>query len=196
MKLDPIKIVLFNGPPGSGKDTAAYHLAETCCGKNVKFAEPIKRAVTAIYHGGDRTDFNKYDTLEMKGIPQDIYFGKTCRQVQIGVSEDFLKPFHDTAVFGKILAQDITRMMVSHGPGPYFVSDSGFRPEAEVLVNKFGASNIYLARIHREGCDFSNDSRSYISLKDLGVIEFDIENHNDNKALFLEELSSIFSFHP
>lgn len=185
---------LLNGPPRSGKDTAAVWLEKRYDGKLLKFAEPIKRAVTAIYHGGDRAEFDKYDTAELKDTPQEVYFGKTCRQVQIGVSEAFLKPFHgDQRIFGNILARQVERIHGRLASGPYFISDSGFRPEAEVLVDKYGAKNIILFRIFRDGFTFGQvtDSRNYITLRDLGVREFDIQNPNDNMQAFYGALDNI-----
>lgn len=178
-------IFLLNGPPRSGKDTAAKYLEQRYSGKLLKFAEPIKRAVTAIYHGGNRAEFDKYDTPELKDTPQAVYFGKTCREVQIAVSENFLKPFHgDKGIFGKILALEIDRQLPRYQEGPYFISDSGFRGEAEILVDKYGSCNVFLVRIHRESHSFKGDSRDYITLKDLGVQEFDLDNIEDNLLAF------------
>jgi hypothetical protein len=55
------------------------------------------------------------------------------------------------------------------------VPDSGFRGEAVRAVREVGPENVTLIRLHKEGCTYY-DSRSYISLADLGVIEHDIEN--------------------
>jgi hypothetical protein len=185
------QIFLLNGPPRAGKDTAAEHLARLYTAQVKKFAEPIKRAVTAIYHGGDKAEFQKYDSPELKDIPQEVYFGKSSRECQIGVSENFLKPFHnDQGVFGKILLQQILR---EHSATKYlyFISDSGFRREAEVLVERFGPRNVNLFRIFRDGYTFKGDSRDYITLKDLGVREFDIQNHDGNESIMFDEMHSI-----
>lgn len=175
------KIILVNGPPMSGKDTLCNYLVDEYNGKLRKFAAPIKRAVAAIYHNNDRSEFNKYDSPELKQEPQGIYFGQTCRRVQIAVSESFLKPFHnDQGIFGKILAERLENDL----DAPVFVSDSGFRREAEELVAKFGEHNIVLLRIFRDGYTFEGDSRDYITLRDLGVQEYDVYNPEDNLAAF------------
>lgn len=186
------RIFLMNGPPSSGKDTGAMFLQKTYAGKLLKFAEPLKKAVTAIYHGGNRAEFDKFDSPEFKDLPQEIYFGKTCRQVQIGVSENFLKPFHDDkAVFGKLLYQEIERQRPMNGHGPYFISDSGFREEAEYLIQKYSAANVFLLKTFREGHTFKGDSRNYITLDDLGVREFDIDNITDNLSAYYRQLTTI-----
>lgn len=195
------KIFLLNGPPRAGKDTAAARLSHFYSGGSKglkKFAAPIKDAVTAIYHGGNREEFNRFDTAELKDTPQEVYFGKTCRQVQIGVSENFLKPFHnDSGIFGKILRNDIQRDLETDNDWvfkTYFISDSGFRPEAEILIEEFGAENVILFRIFREGYTFKGDSRGYITLKDLGVREFDIHNQEDNLSAFYASLEQIVEY--
>lgn len=108
-----------------------------------------------------------------------------------------MKPLHGVEVFGKVLANYIR---ASHSD-LFFVSDSGFRPEAEVLVREFGAQNVMLIRIHREGFDFTlpggkKDSRDYVNLDDLGVESHDLENVNgDLNALVSEaaELIGVFT---
>lgn len=186
---NPPKIFLLNGPPRSGKDTGSEWLSKHFGGRVLKFANPIKRTVTALFHNGDRKAFMAMDTAELKDTPQDIYFGKSCRAVQIGVSENFLKPFfNDTGVFGRLLVNEIDAYRDRLFTGPFFISDSGFRTEAEVLIEKYGAENIFLLRLHRENHTFKGDSRGYITLKDLNVREFDITNTNDNLPAFYENL--------
>lgn len=171
-----MKIILINGPAGSGKDTMAEKLKDKLgyFTKLEKFAKPIKLAVAAIYFGGNYEAFAKYDTFEAKKVPAEVFLGKTPREVQIAVSEFFLKPYHeDKRVFGKLMA---TRLKMADINQHVLVSDSGFREEAEELVDQFGAENILLVRLHREGYTFDGDSRSYINLDDLGVATLDIEN--------------------
>lgn len=194
MNQKPI-VILLNGPPGSGKDTAGEHLTFVYENSRIlKLADPLKRAATAIYHNGNRDAFNINDTLENKGIPQDCYFGKTCREVQIGISEAFMKPFHnDQRVFGKILKDRIKFAHEHDGTKIFFITDSGFRPEAEELIEEFGAENVFLFRLHRENHTYKTDSRGYITLKDLGVREFDIQNPDENKNAYFASLENIIN---
>jgi hypothetical protein len=186
------KIFLINGPAGSGKDTAANELAEYFSGRVAKFATPLKDAATAIYCGNDRAVFDSFDTFEMKKVPHERFFGKTCREVQIAISEQFLKLIHDDNVFGNILAQKIEDKRDQNFP--VFVSDSGFRPEAEVLVRKFGPESIVLIRLHREGYTFEGDSRGYINLDDLGVKSFDVNNPEGDVKGFYSRLREVVAY--
>jgi hypothetical protein len=173
------KIVLFNGPPHCGKDTIAHGIKKLIDGEVMvevaKFAQPLKTVAKHLYCDGNQELFDKMDLPENKGVPNDLFFGKTCREVQIAISEQYAKPVHGEKVFGKILAQHI-----KFSPNELFlVSDSGFRQEAEVLVEEFGAENVLLVRIKRKGTTYDGDSRGYINLEDLGVVSLEVENNSD-----------------
>jgi len=117
-----------------------------------------------------------FDSSEQKDRAQPEFFGKTPRQVQIAISEDLLKPLHGQDIFGRLLVSRLLRA----GEVPnriVVVSDCGFRREAEEIVKAFGKERVFLWRLHRTGCDYSGDSRGYISLGDLGVRTVDIENN-------------------
>lgn len=190
------KIVLLNGPAGSGKDTFANALCNlvNTRGEVVKFASPLKTVAMHLYCNGDSKKFYEFDHDQVKKVtPDDVFLGKTCRQVQIDISEQYMKPMHGQNVFGKLLAETIAQKAES-GVEAFYVSDSGFRPEAETLVDKFGAEDVLLVRIHRDSCpvnengSFPKDSRGYINLDDLGVKSIDLVNVDDNINVGLGEL--------
>ena len=185
-----MKIILLNGPAGSGKDTAAALLAEANGGGIVKFASPLKRAAAAIYFSGNQKKFDEFDTYEEKGIEREEFFGKSCRQVQIDISEKFLKVQHGQDVFGRILSKSLSYYKELGYDTNFYVSDSGFVPEAEVLVKDYSPANVILVRIYRPGYNFEGDSRSYIRLDHLGVQSHDV--HNDGTPTeFLTKLMEI-----
>ena len=184
------KIVLLNGPPYSGKDTIARHLLERTppkYGVIMKFATPLKTIVRDFFCFGDQKLFDFWDSPANKDKPTDQFLGRSCRDCQIGVSEGFFKPTFGQDVFGKILARDIARTE----KGIYYISDSGFRPEAEVLVKKFGAENVILVNLERDNTSFKGDSRGYINLDDLEVTRLTIHNNegsSEKTAINIREI--------
>lgn len=176
-----MKIVLFNGPPRSGKDTAASIAQGLFYNSQImKFAMPLKRAVAALYFGGHMEDFKEYDE-ELKSIPQEVFYGKSAREVQIAISEVLMKPLHNQYIFGNILVRDIMRLPTE--TEVIFIPDSGFVSEAEVLIDTFGPDNVLLINLYREGTDFNNDSRNYIDLKHLGVQNIHLYNNGNLEGL-------------
>lgn len=179
-----MKILLLNGPPGAGKDTIATIMKKAAASnvKCEKFAQPMKTALPLIY-GIPVTDWQeRLDLMPYKDEPAPELFGKTPREVQIALSETLLKPLHDKFIFGKLLLNRI-KNLPQPAPSLIVVSDSGFREEAEIIVNEFGAKNVFLWRIHRQGCDFKKDSRDFITLKDLGVAQFEVDNNESIELL-------------
>lgn len=211
MSIKPL-IVLFNGPPGAGKDTAAnvvkqwsdfararnrslVHIQE-------KFADPIKQICRTIY---GTKEFNEHDVFDKKSLPSDVFFGKSCREVQIATSEKFLKIQHGERIFGELLAKrigDVCELKVHQGYDSFMritdndtvlftVSDSGFEPEAKVLIERFGAQNVMLIRLHRDGHSFPGDSRNYVELPEC--VSHDVKNE-DIETFEIKILSLVAKF--
>ena len=167
------KIILLNGPPRCGKDTAQLAMPDSI---RMKFAKPVKEGAHKAFGLMD-ADMDFFE--DFKDKPLDEFFGATPRQVYISFSEDFMKKVTgDKKVFGKLLAKEIREFedSVLEGGHTYMITDSGFRKEAEAIVEEFGAENVLLIRIYRGVLNFQGDSRSYIKLDDLGVKEKDIIN--------------------
>lgn len=180
------KIILLNGPPRAGKDTLGeMYKNKEYFTKVEKFAGPIKAAATAIYCGGNRGLFDSYDTPALKDTPQPIFMGKTCREVQIAISENFLKPYHGQDIFGRLMVE---RLKLVDPITVVVITDSGFMEEAESLVKQFGVDKVFLVRLHRDGYDFSNDSRNYINLDHLGVPSIDITNVEGQQESTLDQI--------
>lgn len=172
MKNGQYKFIIFNGPPRSGKDTAVDLVAKASRVPVVKekLAKPIKLAAQQLY-GLTDAEWRVTDGSEEKDLTSPRFLGKTCREVQIGVSEVFMKPFHgDRAVFGHLLVRRVLR----HRSGLFLISDGGFEEEIQPLIDTFGADNILVIRIQREGCSYLGDSRGYIEPQ--GVTSIDMPN--------------------
>lgn len=159
------KVVLFNGPPRCGKDTATdlsiSILGHTKAGR-YRFAEPLKDAVHSLF-GMSNVLLEHFDSV--KGDPQESLFGMTPRDAYIWMSEEVVKPKFGTDFFARIAVRRINHVF---GKGPYgdftavVISDCGFQSEIDLLSKEFGAENVLLVRLHRVGRTFAGDSRSYI----------------------------------
>jgi len=162
-------LILLNGPPRCGKDTAGFVLERRIGGDGSvvwveKMSRLLKERTHALYGIVDRTGAPKghaeYETS--KDSPRPEFLGLTPRQAYIAVSERYLKPMHGEDVLGKMLADDVAATLNDPAypkPRAVIVTDSGFRAESEPLAAM--AERCLLVHIHREGCTFEGDSRDY-----------------------------------
>jgi hypothetical protein len=167
------KLILFNGPPRSGKDTAADRLVHSFGAYSFKFSAPIKAAIRATF--GLCDDEVEY-AESIKSESTALFHGNSYRETQISFSERWMKPTFGIDVFGYIAARSL-RLSIANDPGRglYVCSDSGFAEEAEPVIEVFGRENVLLVYVHRDGCTFAGDSRSYIELP--GVSHITLENN-------------------
>lgn len=153
-------VLIFNGPPGCGKD-AACSFYETLGYTHLSFKEELFKE-TIRFFGVSREWFMEgYNNREIKEtpVPELRIAGKKLsrRDAMIYVSEDYIKPKYGKEYFGKKLAEQITI------DGNFCVSDGGFQEELSPIINKFGAEIIVVIQLTREGCNFSSDSRRYFN---------------------------------
>jgi len=173
----PKKVVFLNGPPYSGKDTAANFLHKHFMhapyyATKLKFSKPLKDACQALYG----IDHDERKWLEQnKEQPYDKLLGLSWRQSQIVMAEEWLKPTFGNDVLGRIAFRHFQQMPSNMA----LISDSGFEQEAVPLVQAFGPDNCLIVQLQREGCTFEGDSRSYWELPDVTRVEvnnqFDLE---------------------
>lgn len=158
-----MKVVLLNGPPRCGKDTAARALTTLFrSAVRIGFADHLKVATHAAYglfdDDGRPLPYAYFETV--KDEPTSKFFGLTPRAAYIAHSETYMKAHHGQRVFGTLWCRAARR---AEAP-IVVVPDSGFSEEASEVVDNFGARNVLLIRIERPGCTFAGDSRSYIGL--------------------------------
>jgi hypothetical protein len=181
-----VKITLFNGPPRSGKDTAALKLVKYLESGFERFSMPLKASFAAISssHIDKFGNVDPYEKTKEEIIP---WLGVSYRQYQIDMSEKFFKPLYGEFIFGKLLAERLSSMRMYDR---IVIPDSGFAHEVKPLIDKFGEENIKLVRVHRPGFDFTGDSRSYIS----GVVPDEIDIQNDGtQAEFENKVKRLFA---
>lgn len=153
-------IIIFNGPPGTGKDEACLYFKKIGF-THLSFKDELFKE-TFKFFGVSKGWFMKgYEDRSVKEKPvgQLKISGTPLsrRDAMIYVSEKYIKPKFGNDYFGKKLAEHVTES------GLFCVSDGGFEEELIPIINKHGADNIVLVQLTREGCDFSSDSRRYIN---------------------------------
>ena len=149
-------IVIFNGPPSTGKDEACLYLKKLGY-KHLCFKEELFKATTDYYNVSLDWFLEGYNDRSIKEKPESRLGGLSRRQAMIYVSEEIIKPSRGKEFFGSQLAKQIEEGCF------YCVSDGGFEEELTPIINKVGADNVILVQLTRDGCDFSFDSRKYFN---------------------------------
>lgn len=150
-------IIVFNGPPGSGKDEAASYFKENLGFSSLSFKDQLFKETINHFKVDTNWFMEDYDNREIKEKPCEVLNGLSRREALIYVSEEIIKPIKGKGYFGESVAQCIEE------DKHYVISDSGFVEELKPIVEKVGAENVVIIQIAREGCDYSNDSRRYLS---------------------------------
>lgn len=160
-----MKLILLNGPPRSGKDTAAgFILAEY--GPSVailRMSEPIKSAFAGMMLEYTQYEANSrvHASFEENKDQQHPFLRVSYRQWQIDFSERFMKPRYGNNIFARLFLRNIQGGWCKDAD-VVVVPDCGFQIEFETLLAAFGPSDISLIRLYRQGYSFAGDSREYI----------------------------------
>lgn len=159
-------VILFNGPPRAGKDTAAA-AAIAALGDEmaiVKFTEWVKD----VTHQ-DLGLNCRHDAFEaLKDVPLPEFGGRTPRQAYIDTSARLRREHGDDVVarVGVDTMDEIDAKIILN-------PDLGTMQEGQFVVDRFPAEHVLLIRIHREGHDFSNDCREWVTLDGIRTIDVD-----------------------
>lgn len=184
-------IVLFNGPPRSGKDSAAKFLQEYghAIGRPAarhSMSDDLKQRTHAFFQPHMR-DIGPQYFENVKDTPHDFFRGMTPRQAYIWMAEEVIKPKFGKDFFGKVLTEwcDWQILQVNKKRSRAFAlceTSTGFAYELAPLW-AWCASNachrVKLVRIHRLGHDFSNDSRQYIHDMPAWIEQHDMYNNTN-----------------
>ena len=159
------KIIPLNGPPNSGKDTIADHIARIHYYSKMQFksrlyeigAKVLEIEVEEyVYYCSHR------ETKDYEGIFSERGWQGTPREHLIWVSEEVIKPLFGYDYFGKYLAEQIG---VSDSCG-VVISDSGFAQELMPILDRgyytFDDIEIHVVQLTKDGCTFEGDSRTYL----------------------------------
>lgn len=178
------KIVLFNGPPRSGKDTATgMAISFLPNAIHYRFASPLKDAIHGLF-GMPMLVQEHFD--KVKDEPRKEFLGMTPREAYIWLSEEVVKPKFGNDFFSKIAAKWIC---ANAGEDTVIISDCGFQTEADVLIDEFGVENVLIVQIYRPNCSFNNDSRNYVKSDNAVFLsnETTKEDLQENVKKILEE---------
>lgn len=181
-------IVLLNGPPGCGKDTAGSALVSAFRGaRRMKMAETLKAATHALYGLPADTTIDAFEAV--KEIPSPIFAGLSPRAAYIDFSERLVKPTMGDDWFGRVFVQ---RLALAQRDGVQLAvaTDCGFAREWDAAIEAVGPESVLLIRIHaeRRGKTFAGDSRSYI---ELPVVTLDLHNDGDEAGFRLRVVDAV-----
>ena len=164
--------VVLNGPPGCGKDTIVDRIVQTGhkYGRRSFVKHQFKDALyehTARHFQIDLDQYIHYarernlkDSVSLAGL-----HGKTPREALIHVSEDIYKPRYGNDYFGKVEAASLREHAGRLGGVINVIyPDGGFESELGPIESELDF--LIIIRLHRDGFDFSNDSRDYLYLPD------------------------------
>jgi len=168
-------LILFNGPPGSGKDECARHMYKRTTVHWFRYSQPIKDGIRAMFA---LTEAEYADAEKKKDEPSKMFFGKTFREVQISFSEQWAKVFFSNQIFGHLALRRVKKSIST----VFVCSDSGFATEVEPFFQHFHKDDVLLIKLHRPGKSFSADSRNYIDLP--GVMTIKLNNDASLNTLF------------
>jgi hypothetical protein len=195
-----MKIILFNAPPRSGKDTAVEGLYKKLTfeydyGANdyalvwhFKMAEPLKYGVHHLLGLDKKPEYFE----PVKDKPNPLLFGKTPRECYIDCAENYLKPLFGKDVFGHIFVNRLKIQQKLETPRNELVvlcSDVGFVDEVMPVIKYVGEDNVMMIKLYRDGCDYSKDSRSYVDIP--GIHTTEIHNNGTKDQLINSCFNSI-----
>lgn len=151
-------IIVFNGPPGTGKDEACLYFTELGF-KHLSFKEELFKETLKFFGVSNGWFMKGYNDRSVKEAPAPQLkvngVSLSRRDAMIYVSEKYIKPKYGEDYFGVQASKHIETGF------NYCFSDGGFVSELIPIINKVGADNICIIQLTRDGCDFSSDSRRY-----------------------------------
>lgn len=181
-------IIVLNAPPLSGKDFICKYL---CDGQPNIHHEEVKELLfeVAVRTAGISRDlWDAMYTRRYKEVPSPYLIidgvNVSPRQWMIHCSESVIKPLFGNSAFGSAAVEKLKKKYDAHEDVVVF-SDGGFKEEIAAL-SAYAAStggNFFLARIHRKGYDWGNDSRSWLSLEENGIGGHEKDFNNEEGKL-------------
>ena len=165
-----MKIVILNGPRGSGKDTAARLISKNY--GNVyeqKMTRPLDRAC-AVFLGFEYDDWMKIrNDPELKNKPNAQMFSVSPVKILIDMSEQFAKETFGDEILGKILVEDINNSTANK----FVISDGRFPEEILPLIEEFGEDSVMILQLQRDGHEWHVDITRDGDSDEVGYIDLE-----------------------
>lgn len=171
--------ILLNGPPRAGKDTAVEALSKAFgpSAEVFKFTRPVKDLTHRL--AGLDCPHDAYEDLKDTPLPE--FGGRTPRQAYIDTSRD-LKAREGEDAVARLFVDAISASEASVILNP----DCGDDMEALRVAEAFSHDAVLVIRIHREGHDFSNDCRTWVTSPLLRIV--DVTNRSGFRREFESEV--------
>lgn len=175
-----LRVLLLNGPPGSGKDEVT-RLPDCPVPLHFeKFAKPLYESASALLG------------LSVPQLEQIKRYDPFVRKLLIALSEDLVKPIYGRDHFGLACAKRVFSFYTNTiGDCQVVITDCGFQEEADAFIQYLKDSFDYfeceLWQIHRPGCDFKSDSRGWVTVANTRKIfnSGSLENYHEELRLGL-----------
>lgn len=193
-----MKVIILNGPPGSGKDAVGGALNTKLTwdfgfkSDVIKFATGLKEALSSIFYLVD-DEYKTFFESKEKDKPQERFFGRVPREILISLSEDWAKKQFGAGIFGKTLGKYIKYENELFFNDPYdfiVITDCGFNEELEGFFEWVSPEDCYLYNLHRDGTSFKNDSRNYVK-SDKVLLNKDLHNNGTIEDVLKEILQDL-----
>ena len=176
-------IVIFNGPPASGKDEAASLFKEEFGFGNLSFKYQLFKETIEHFKVDKEWFMEGYNDRSQKEKKEFALGDRSRREAMIHVSEDIIKPRNGKSFFGWKVSKEIEEG--KH----YAIADGGFIEELEPIIEKVGNENIIIVQLTREGHDYSTDSRRYFNGNLIKEIAIGFETKIDKAYVLKEDLN-------
>jgi hypothetical protein len=139
-------LYILNGPPKSGKDTAATFIDVHKNAAHLKFAGPLKEGLKTLL----MEDCEAWYRITETGLKNQkfapIFQNFTPRECLIDLSESFMKGHFGEDIFGRLMIKQIKRLKKGCN---VVISDCGFDLEVLPVVEWIGPENCHILKLLR-----------------------------------------------
>ena len=199
--LDKPVVIMFNGPPRSGKDSACEIIMEHFPEVHYAYFKEVLYEETAKILGLNFTFWARVcQNNNLKDLPMlDLTPGKasglmTPRDILIYLAEKVLKPQHGVDFIARKTASTIVDLIKlqreqSNEAAVIVVPDLGFDYEIDTFREMLPNAHVISVAVYRPGFTFEGDSRNYVKDPNHNIFnEFNLEEFNHTVLDLFKEI--------